>query len=401
MKENLDFKLVETSETIAEEVEKGTTLEGLRNILRSFGISFPSFRLWSEAKTFLHSLPQDTLMRVYIKSVTSHKLHDIYLNYSLNRIKNIFDIAGVHYSDKKWKGDIFYEFISSFDLKTSWDLLRTIKWIIPITDTSFIVKDDVMESAKRLGFRDSWSSRTSWGDLTQWLFALDDSSLARIAKDLLISSILHHTRNMKLLKTFLERLFNVADPFETPEEVRSIITKKIDFKDLVFITSNKMFPTLIEILQTYDECLREEGLDRISQKTEIRELSVFISYAIEDIQHIPLSDIVSKLESPPIYKVYFWTGKEGDIRDFIVEGISKSDYFIPICTKQWNKSPNCKKELKIAFTINKDSIPLFEDLSQVPIDLRPYTGVNLLKKSAAEIVKEIKEQIANREKSKE
>ena len=129
---------------------------------------------------------------------------------------------------------------------------------------------------------------------------------------------------------------------------------------------------------------------------EVKDIRIFISYAMADSNRLRIGEIAQALESHPFaLKVHYWEGwsgfPDGNIVRFMEANITDCDVFIPFCTKASIDSINCQKERDMAYYLNKRTIPIFEDIQYVPPSLLPYRGVDITQKEVSEIVQALSE----------
>lgn len=131
-----------------------------------------------------------------------------------------------------------------------------------------------------------------------------------------------------------------------------------------------------------------------------KQVEIFISYALDDSKRLQIPKIAEniKIKSPQI-TVHYWEGWDGypngNMIDFMETYITKSDIFIPICTKAMLDSKSCKKERDLAYYQNIDILPVYEKVEFIPVIFRPYRGISIVNKTVELIVEEIITQVSS------
>lgn len=107
-------------------------------------------------------------------------------------------------------------------------------------------------------------------------------------------------------------------------------------------------------------------------------MKVFISYATVDLKSFRIPEIVDFLESQNyIEKVYYWDrdcDSEKSIITYMEECIQICDKIIFFCSENTKNSASVREELEMATFSHKNMIPVFRDLEDVSLILRPKKG---------------------------
>lgn len=140
----------------------------------------------------------------------------------------------------------------------------------------------------------------------------------------------------------------------------------------------------------YDVNLVEKWKNGVKDQNKI---SLFFSYRLSDSHEYLVMDIAQFIkQKKEISKVRFycwelWDGyPNGNINDFMEEGLRNCDVFIPFFSKDYFNSPNCKKEYEAAQVVNKFLIPVYMNFDDVPFLCKARKGIDLTRYSAVEEV---------------
>jgi len=108
-------------------------------------------------------------------------------------------------------------------------------------------------------------------------------------------------------------------------------------------------------------------------------MKVFISYAGVDIESFNIPSIADFLEKQEdIERVYYWDrdcDAEKSIISYMEESIRSSDRVVCICSENSKDSGPVRQELEMAVYLNKTIIPVFQNIADVTLSLKPKRGV--------------------------
>ncbi|MHA1453928.1 MAG: toll/interleukin-1 receptor domain-containing protein [Promethearchaeota archaeon] len=106
---------------------------------------------------------------------------------------------------------------------------------------------------------------------------------------------------------------------------------------------------------------------------------IFFSYADSDSEYFQLPTIVNALELlKEIDKVLYWKrDAKTDISNFMFEEIVKCDDFVVFCTEKSLQSQAVRQECEFVFRLGKRIIPIFEDVSNIPENLKTKHGIDV------------------------
>lgn len=107
--------------------------------------------------------------------------------------------------------------------------------------------------------------------------------------------------------------------------------------------------------------------------------SVFISYATEDLKNYNVSEIAEILEEKrEISKVFYWDrdcDSSQSIIQYMEKSITKSDVVIVVSSHHSTNSVPVNQEIDMAVYLGKIIIPIFKNIDDVRLSLRPKRGV--------------------------
>ena len=155
----------------------------------------------------------------------------------------------------------------------------------------------------------------------------------------------------------------------------------------------KIDPKFLESLNEQTSSTYEKSVERNSENQK-KDLVIFISYTTANSLQFQIVNVVKMLEKRPLIKKIhcweLWSGyPDGNIIDFMNNGISECDVFIPFFTEAYNNSSNCRKEYSSADAINKRIIPIYDDFNQVPPLCRAKKGIHYFSMDIRDFVEEI------------
>ncbi|MHA1888812.1 MAG: TIR domain-containing protein [Promethearchaeota archaeon] len=108
-------------------------------------------------------------------------------------------------------------------------------------------------------------------------------------------------------------------------------------------------------------------------------MKVFISYASTDLKPFRIPDMANRLENTEeIERVFYWdrdSTAQKSIVKYMEESITVSDVILILCTEVSNESGPVQQETDMAVYLNKRIVPIFQDINDVRISLRPKRGV--------------------------
>ncbi|MHA1312187.1 MAG: leucine-rich repeat domain-containing protein [Candidatus Helarchaeota archaeon] len=134
---------------------------------------------------------------------------------------------------------------------------------------------------------------------------------------------------------------------------------------------------------------------------------IFISYATKDRDIFHILDLKYYLEKQQnIDHVFVWEKDIGiDIYDYMEKNIPKCDIMLTFCSTNYLNSKPCEKEWQAADRIGKQIVPIFIEITHVPLLLKNIMGVKIdifkePEENFKDILKEINRRIELLEKSK-
>ncbi|QEE16811.1 TIR domain-containing protein [Promethearchaeum syntrophicum] len=108
-------------------------------------------------------------------------------------------------------------------------------------------------------------------------------------------------------------------------------------------------------------------------------MNIFISYASSDLTSFRISDIAIRMENTvEIERVFYWdrdSTAQKSIVKYMEESITVSDVILIVCTEASNESGPVQQETDMAVYLNKRIVPIFQDINDVRLSLRPKRGV--------------------------
>jgi hypothetical protein len=108
-------------------------------------------------------------------------------------------------------------------------------------------------------------------------------------------------------------------------------------------------------------------------------MKVFISYASPDLKPFRVADMAARLENTAeIERAFYWdrdSTAQKSIVKYMEESITVSDVILIVCTEASNDSGPVQQETDMAVYLNKRIVPIFRDINDVRISLRPKRGV--------------------------
>ncbi len=112
-------------------------------------------------------------------------------------------------------------------------------------------------------------------------------------------------------------------------------------------------------------------------------MKVFISYASSDLKPFRIPEMATRLEnSEKIERVFYWdrdSTAQKSIVKYMEESITVSDKILIVCTEASNDSGPVQQETDMAVYLGKRIVPIFQDINDVRISLRPKRGVKYYK----------------------
>ena len=112
------------------------------------------------------------------------------------------------------------------------------------------------------------------------------------------------------------------------------------------------------------------------------EMKIFISYASKDLQRFAIPKVSQLLEQQDeIEQVFYWdrdSNFQQSIVKYMEDSIQVSDVIIVVCSEFANDSGPVQQEIDMAVYLNKRIIPIFKDMSEVRLSLRPKRGVKFI-----------------------
>lgn len=131
-----------------------------------------------------------------------------------------------------------------------------------------------------------------------------------------------------------------------------------------------------------------------TRQSKIKGLTVFISYASEDLNRFKIPKIANYLESQPeIQKVYYWERDNNSSQrlvEYMEESILNSDIFIAISSQHSLTSAPVKKETEFADYNEKRIIPIYENIKNVRPFIRIHRAVEFKNNNFNEFLDNLK-----------
>jgi len=110
-------------------------------------------------------------------------------------------------------------------------------------------------------------------------------------------------------------------------------------------------------------------------------MKVFISYATEDLLRFRILEMVDFLESQDdIERVFYWDrdcDSSKTIIAFMEETIEICDKVVFICSEDSKRSVPVRKEIEMAIYLNKSLVPVFKNIGDVTLSLKPHRGLEI------------------------
>ena len=108
-------------------------------------------------------------------------------------------------------------------------------------------------------------------------------------------------------------------------------------------------------------------------------MKVFISYASPDLKPFRIPEMANRLENTEkIERVFYWdrdSTAQKSIVKYMEESITVSNVILIVCTEASNESGPVQQETDMAVYLGKRIVPIFQDINDVRISLRPKRGV--------------------------
>lgn len=123
------------------------------------------------------------------------------------------------------------------------------------------------------------------------------------------------------------------------------------------------------------------------------EQNIFISYVGEELEHFCIPEIARDLEKhPKIGRVYYWhrdNTADQTIIKYMQDSIQKSSIILSFCSKKALESGPVEQEMEMGVMLNRKFIPIYDELRNVPLILRPKRCIEFRPDEPKQIKNEI------------